>query len=331
MERALFFTEGGAAFGFGHLVRCLALAHGLESLGVPCQFIVRGDSSVERILQGREYRRTDWQNDPTLPGTEANGETIAVIDSYHAGLPFYQAASRICRLAVYLDDTLRLPYPPGLVLNGAPGAETLAYPKTAGVRYALGSRYALLRPPFRERKPRRFSDAVESVLVTFGGSDMAGVTPLAIKVLSRVLPDAALHVVVGGGNGNREQVEAAATGKTKIHLHLDANAMARLMEACDLALSAGGQTAMELAATATPAVIVRIADNQRHIVRVLEEARAILFAGASDDPDLETRMERTVRAALPRQARETLAKNLAAVAPEDPDACAKTIMEYAHG
>jgi UDP-2,4-diacetamido-2,4,6-trideoxy-beta-L-altropyranose hydrolase len=58
------------------------------------------------------------------------------------------------------------------------------------------------------------------------------------------------------------------------------------MLAAGLAISGGGQTTFELAATGTPTVAIRLADNQTLTLETLAEAGALIQAGDAGDPAL---------------------------------------------
>jgi spore coat polysaccharide biosynthesis predicted glycosyltransferase SpsG len=84
------------------------------------------------------------------------------------------------------------------------------------------------------------------------------------------------------------------------------------MLAADLALCGGGQTTYELAATGTPAIAVRTAENQTVNLNGLSAAGSLIWAGNANDADLESKVtcelatlagDAVRRAAMSRQGR----------------------------
>jgi len=64
---------------------------------------------------------------------------------------------------------------------------------------------------------------------------------------------------------------------------------------CDVAIAGGGQTTYELAATGTPAVAIRLADNQSGNLQGLSAKDALEWVGDVQDGDTESRVIGTLR------------------------------------
>jgi spore coat polysaccharide biosynthesis predicted glycosyltransferase SpsG len=91
--------------------------------------------------------------------------------------------------------------------------------------------------------------------------------------------------------------------------------MRRLMLEADLAISGGGQTTFELAATGVPTVAIRMAKNQTLTLETLAEAGALVRGGDAEDPALAASVTAALetlledgdrRAAMSRRAREAV-------------------------
>jgi UDP-2,4-diacetamido-2,4,6-trideoxy-beta-L-altropyranose hydrolase len=78
-------------------------------------------------------------------------------------------------------------------------------------------------------------------------------------------------------------------------LHEDPKEIRELMLSCDVALTGGGQTVYELAATATPAVAIRLFENQTGNLQAMSREDALLWPGDASDRDLRTRVVHALR------------------------------------
>ncbi len=255
MKKVYLFTEGSQTIGMGHLSRCSALYDQVAAMGhKPC-FVVAGDGSAEAFLAGRRTLRTDWYGQ--LDRIDDLCEAYAIVDSYHATPSDYHHLAATAKRCLYIDDTDRFCYPKGVVLYGA------CPPKKAREQEAIplsGSDYVILRPPFRTTGSRTAKQAVTDVLVLFGATDVAAATAAAVQVVLSQYDAVTVHVVTDAspsipiGDG---QVVHCYSG-------LSAQEMCALMNRCDLAISAAGQTVFELVSQRLPFVVVQVADNQQH-------------------------------------------------------------------
>jgi spore coat polysaccharide biosynthesis predicted glycosyltransferase SpsG len=132
-----------------------------------------------------------------------------------------------------------------------------------------GCLFGPLHVPLR-REIRRAAAAVQpvtarpAILVTFGGSDPAGLSlPVAAALIKGLEGAVPIDVVLGGAVAGADAVAAGlqALGD-RVFVHRDVRDMGALMLRAGLAVSAGGGTIGELAALAVPSVIATIADNQ---------------------------------------------------------------------
>lgn len=250
------FTEAGSAVGLGHLARCVALYDAFEDLGCVCELVVSGEAAP-RVVDDRHVRVEDWR-DPSLLAGFLQDTDIAVVDSYQADADLRAQVAAAVPEVVYLDDTARLAYPAGFVVNGNPSAGALEWPLAMQARPLLGVTYQLLRTPFAQPTARATHRVISRILVMSGGTDAAGALSTFEGLVSRQFPDAEIDVVSGVRS---------------------AEEMLSAMLEADIALTAAGQTLYELAATGTPAVVVTVADNQEAQARAFADAGAMALAG----------------------------------------------------
>ncbi|MFA6549593.1 MAG: UDP-2,4-diacetamido-2,4,6-trideoxy-beta-L-altropyranose hydrolase, partial [Candidatus Margulisiibacteriota bacterium] len=112
-------TEGCGKAGFGHITRCLAIGQAFEERGVFPKYIVNGDRTILGLLKGKDSKIINWLKNRDRLIDLIDGADIALVDSYLATTGIYKMISQHSHLLVSYDDNNRLPYPAGVVVNGA--------------------------------------------------------------------------------------------------------------------------------------------------------------------------------------------------------------------
>ena len=279
MINLLILTEGGRDIGFGHISRCTSLYQAFEERGIAAEMIVEGDESVEGLLQGRKYRIIPWRSDPSKRSSLLKNSEIVAVDSYLAGVDVYDVISKQAKFPVYLDDTQRIDYPKGLIVNGTLYAEEMDYPQGGERTYLLGSRYILLRQAFWDVPQKETKESIERILISFGGDDLRGITPKVLSMLVDAYPECSKSVIIGKGFREIEQIERLKDDRTELVYFPNAEGVKRAILESDIAVSAGGQTLYELARIGLPTVAIAVAENQLNNVMGWARAGFIDYAG----------------------------------------------------
>lgn len=276
MTKVTIITEGFQNTGYGHITRCLSLYQAFEERNITPTFFINGDENVKPFITDINNRIIDWLAHPTKLLPEIKNSDVVIIDSYLAGREYYETFSKMCNIPLYIDDYLRLDYPSGTILNGTINAETFPYQKKPGSEYLLGAKYIPIRKEFWDSPQRKFKNGISSFLITFGGQDVKNLTLPVLKMLIEQFPDVNKNVVFGTNNGSSANIEKYAGTNTKLFYSVNAAQMKELMLACDVAISAAGQTLYELAATGTPMIAVAVADNQKNNILEWKKTGALL-------------------------------------------------------
>ena len=259
-SRVVFFSEGSANIGLGHITRCVSLAQAFAEHALPCRFVINGDAHVHQIRELENCDNMDWTHLADF-ACYLRPRDIAIVDSYLAPVECFERIIQTVALLLCVDDFFRIEYPPAaVILNGTFGIDAKA-PDPLKERSLFGSRFIPLRKPFWDVPPRACGSCAGSVLVTFGGEDARGLTVPVVDALLHTFVDLEIHAVIGAAyHGGRP----AAHPRLFLHHNLSAGEMCDLMLRCDLAVSAAGQTLYELARTGCPTVAVKIAENQHN-------------------------------------------------------------------
>jgi len=281
-------ADGGPSLGYGHLVRTSALATQLLAAGHEVTYATTTPDSIrDDSPDGFEtVALPDRANPaPFVEWLEAARPDVVFTDAYPVDTDYQRAVREHVSLVVLQDDS-RYAVCADAFVNGNLYANDLDYEFVGGEpRTCLGPDYALLRddisrlaaddPPWRKRPAR--------ALVTMGGSDVAKVTPTAVRAFDGTA--LCVEVVVGPGFSERQERavrEAARDISTTVEVVRDPPDLPERMFQADFAVSTASTTTYELLALGTPIVSRPVVDNQSLIARALEARDAALVLGRDD-------------------------------------------------
>jgi UDP-2,4-diacetamido-2,4,6-trideoxy-beta-L-altropyranose hydrolase len=277
---AIFRTDASPAIGGGHARRCLVLADTLRLTGWDVGFVCgTGTTSIVPALGSRGFPIAD----PEAFEKTRQRCDLLVVDDYRLDAAFERTARGWAKRILVIDDLANRLHDCDVLLDQSPRREHGAY---AGLvpsecELLLGPSYALLDPRFRAaRRQRKAIDKVERIFVSFGTTDTANATSVALDAIEAAHLGAAIDVVIGGAAphlGMLRNKIAALGGEAA--LHADVDDVAGLMRRADLALGAGGVGALERCALGLPSTILTVAENQRDNARSLAALGAALYCG----------------------------------------------------
>jgi len=253
-------VDAGAIPGvsFGHLSRCLCLARALRASGARCRFLMRD------IPEGLAHAASAGFEALPLPpapdqAADASQETMRCLEELGCDclvhdLPYAPLDEDIfhaCRetgiFSLFIDDVRGLAPPADVVLNASVLALDMELqPADCHSRLLLGPRYFIFdHDP--DAPASGETAAGPEVLLTFGGSDPAGLTRLALDaLLAESWPGIRFTVLLGPGYRHVQEVAQlleARPGFDWVHNPEDPVALFRR---CAFAVCAGGLTMYEL-------------------------------------------------------------------------------------
>lgn len=274
--------------GMGHLFRALNLIRYLDKSGVEWLLLVNEDQAAENILRERnisyltvdlwdtqsdwertiieKYRVTAWLNDrldtgiATAQHVKSSGILLYTIDDMGEGASL--ADGNFASLV--FEDTDKIP----------------------GRKVYAGPDYLILNPEIAAYRRQRTD--LRRILVTLGGSDTYGVTTAVIeylKQLMRGLEHPEVTVLLGPAAKNRSEVEAALDG-TGFELISSVPSLIQSFSEYDLAITGGGVTCLEAAASGLPCVIIANELHEIPIGKYVEKIGGGIFAGYYQEMDL---------------------------------------------
>jgi len=279
------YTEAKPETGLGHLTRCLSIYHAFLELKQIPLLVIHCHEVFLPFLKNINFVNKDWITDLNSLDWITN-QSIVIIDSYLAPLSFYQFASAKAKKCVFFDDSIRLNYPEGLVVNGDIGAEHISYPVKNHVEYLLGIKYQVVRKEFWSILPKKTNIKLTKLLLSFGGNDFRNLASEILKFIATISTSYEINLITTSISSELQQTITNIKLPITMHLLPEANEIAELMYQADLAICSGGQTLYELAACRTPAIAIQVIDNQKNNIEEWAKTGFIRHAGTYDDIDL---------------------------------------------
>ena len=305
--------DGGQELGFGHITRCISIAQAFLKHGYKSEFIVNGDETIGSVLA--EYTLHDWQNDNRLL-EKIKYSSILLIDS------MFVSEEKLLELEssnipiLFIDDEKQMnALEKGFVIDWTVMSEkrwSLLEHKEH-VTYLLGSNFTPLRPLFSKAKKTIIKERIQSVMITFGGSDIRNLTPKILEHLTQNFPDITKNVVIGPGYKNVQVLETLKDSNTNLLFHVDTQKMISLMQNSDIAIASGGQTLYELSFIGTPTIAVLVVKNAKDDTEGWDKIGSVKNIGWYEDPHLLENLNDTLVALEKKESRVKMqesAKNM---------------------
>lgn len=275
--RTIIFTEAGSQIGLGHLIRCISIANELKQNKVGCFFVLNSDYNVDVYLKGFNFIYSDWIKE--LPKLSQRKFSLAIIDSYIAGIKTYEDIKKITDKCLYFDDFNRLNYPKGLILN--PVGNINDYPKRSHSDLLVGYRYQIFRKEFNKPYNFKLNENITNITITLGGSIQTNFFFKTVKILKQL--DCKINIISSDPELDRL---LANSPNIFFHKNLSASEVIKLFSNSDFVITAGGQTLLELICLKIPAIVIKNADNQSKNIENLLRLNCINYAGSSSNSDI---------------------------------------------
>ena len=297
-------VDSGYDIGFGHAIRCLALAQTLKKMNFEICFISkkeRGNISKLFVDKGftvyyiqNSYSKSK-KNDIIKNDVNQTVKIITkhkaksswiIVDHYDLDFKWEKSLRKFVDKIIVIDDLARK-HDCNLLLDQN-------YNKNLKTRYnklvprkcvkLLGPKYALLRNEFsvlrKIVKPRK---NFKKILISFGGSDPTNETGKvlsAIKILKtkkQFLKE--VDVVISNSNKNKNKIKQLCNSIPNAKFYQNIYNIGRVMCKADLAVGAGGSSTWERFCLGLPAIVSIVADNQKETTEALAKKECLINVG----------------------------------------------------
>lgn len=262
-------THASPEVGYGHLMRCLAIAEALARRpNVSVRWLMSPDADIGPILAA------GFPVEPAALGPRS--EEVLLLDDPRVGQREAAVLLETAAAVAAFDDLGRLDACPFDVLIDY----TRVTRRAAARRLRLGPDYFPVRAPMRAAAERSRKDVKAGAAVIFGGGDWGGFTAPTAARLAAAFPGLPITAIYGLGAAPPSWI---ASGVEILHAPAD---LADRLAGAAAVVSAAGATTFELAYLGAPAVLAPLSDDQQAMaLQAVAAGAALICPGAPAPPD----------------------------------------------
>jgi spore coat polysaccharide biosynthesis predicted glycosyltransferase SpsG len=293
----LFRCDGSHKIGFGHVIRCLALADELrENHGCNIIFAVLLDQKAIELIENHGYpvetadrTRKDFSYGAWLNSVVVNINARGIILDVRDDLP--SEAINNLREKGILIATIDDPTDRRLLADFAfyppvPQVERMDWQGFSG-ELCVGWEWVVLRREFsqtvRTRREMSCVSNASNILVTTGGSDPQSMTLKAIKALALLHEQFEVTIILGPGFAQRKDLNELLDNFPHPYRILEnIPNTADIMAESDLAVASFGVTAYELAAMGVPAIHLCFSEDHVQSALFFQDSGMATCLGLAD-------------------------------------------------
>lgn len=235
----LFRVDWNSKIGLGHLYRILAICEMIESI-YHFKIITSYTSSVELIPFGYLYEtlpnNISINKEPNWFQKKFSSDNhLLIIDGYQFKSEYQKNIYNIGYKLIYIDDLIEDKMYADLVINHSNSASKNKYQGQNHTKYAIGSRYALLRASFLSlAKEKKIEKKIDEVFINFGGSDMYDLSFNYCSALSKINKIKKIYLVLGGAYN--QNINSLNSEKVVVLKKINDKEMIMLFKKCQLAI-----------------------------------------------------------------------------------------------
>ena len=251
-KRIVFRVIGNEKVGMGHIYRALSLAHEITDHEIIFVSDI-GNIVALNKLAGYDYLLDIFEEGKVVENIINLKPDMVVNDILSTRkedvLPLQKKGIKVINFED-LGEGARLA---DLTIN-----ELYDEPKFDRDNILWGHKYFFLRDEFNDAKPNCFKKQVESILLTFGGTDQQDLSSKTYHAILQLCKsrNIQIHIVTDAGYKRYEQLKDENKREPLLTLTKETGVISSIMEKSQLAIVSNGRTLYELAHMNIPAIVI---------------------------------------------------------------------------
>jgi len=290
-------VDSSTKIGYGHLIRCLALADTLKKsfkinfictnlngnlISQICKKkfeVFRFNTKSQRINVKKDAEKTI-----SIIKKHRNKKSLLILDSYILSQEWENRVKPYVKRLIVIDDLMDRKHSCDLIIDQNLHTQmnslyTKSVPKNC--IKLLGPDYAILRNQFiAQRKYAKIrSLPIKNILVSFGGTDNENHTLHALTSLKKLNSDVNVNVVTGTANIGKKIIKNFCKKNFNYNYFEQVENMAKLMQVADLCIGSSGTTTWERCCVGLPAIAIVASNDQKDIASAVSKNKCIINLG----------------------------------------------------
>jgi len=277
----LFIVNGNNKIGLGHVYRSINLANSLLKKKHKVSFITQ-DGIAKKIISTKHECKfiQKINNVKTKQFLNFYEPDLIIIDKLQENKTNLKILRKSCKILAIdytgknyelFDYGINFLYPSSKIKNSFSGFE-----------------YAILNKEFSKNKKSKIKKRVTSILILQGGADTYCFIPKIVLALNKLKESFRITTVVGSSFQCWPQLKKALSNNKKpLKILRNVNNMPEIMYNHDIAVTAAGNTLLELASIGIPSVIVCGERFENETAKIIEKNQFGINLGFGNDVSMK--------------------------------------------
>jgi len=286
-KEILFRADGNSEIGLGHLYRLFSLIEMLKE-HFQFTFVSSENSTVNIIPNSYQLKIIPSQitikEEPEWISKEFDkNNTLLIADGYQFNSSYQRKIKEKGFKFVYIDDLASEHMFADLIINHSPNITSQIYSAEPYTKFALGTKYALLRPAFLDLIAKEKTvQKIDKAFVCFGGADPYDLTLKATKALLKTPQVKKIDIVLGGAYSHKE-IYTLTQKNIKIYQNISEEELMKTMVTSNFAIAPASTILYELCCVQIPVLSGYYVNNQKKIYNGFANKKAIFEMGNMKD------------------------------------------------
>ena len=286
-KEILFRADGNSEIGLGHLYRLFSLIEMLKE-HFKFTFLSSETSTINIIPNSYQLKIIPTQitikEEPDWISKEFDkNNTLLIADGYQFDSSYQRKIKEKGFKFVYIDDLASEHMFADLIINHSPNITSQIYSAEPYTKFALGTKYALLRPAFLDLIAKEKTvQKIDKAFVCFGGADPYDLTLKATKALLKTPQVKKIDIVLGGAYSHKE-IYTLTQKNIKIYQNISEEELMKTMVTSNFAIAPASTILYELCCVKIPVLSGYYVNNQKKIYTGFANKKAIFEMGNIKD------------------------------------------------